>query len=51
MSRIRFYCVESPGRDGWYHPARKSQPFRNVGFVSVIIVSVLFAIGLPLVLL
>ncbi len=25
------------------------QPFRSVGFVSVIIVSVLFALGLPLV--
>ena len=27
------------------------QPFRSMGFVSVIIVSVLFALGLPLVLL
>ena len=27
------------------------QPFRSMGFVSVIIVSVLFAMGLPLVLL
>ena len=26
------------------------QPFRSMGFVSVIIVSVLFALGLPLVL-
>ncbi len=27
------------------------QPFRSMGFVSVVIVSVLFALGLPLVLL
>ena len=27
------------------------QPFRSMGFVSIIIVSVLFALGLPLVLL
>ena len=27
------------------------QPFRSMGFMSVIIVSVLFALGLPLVLL
>ena len=29
----------------------KRQPFRSMGFVSVIIVSVLYALGLPLVLL
>ena len=30
---------------------RIGQPFRSMGFVSVIIVSTLFALGLPLVLL
>ena len=29
----------------------QSEPFRSMGFVSVIIVSALFALGLPLVLL
>ena len=32
-------------------PTLERQPFRSMGFVSVIIVSVLFALGLPLVLL
>jgi len=36
------------GKDGG---SRRFQPFRSMGFVSVIIVSVLFALGLPLVLL
>jgi len=32
-------------------PLVERQPFRSMGFVSVIIVSALFALGLPLVLL
>ena len=41
--------------DLWQIPLRvtdvERQPFRSMGFVSVIIVSVPFALGLPLVLL
>ena len=36
---------------GWTADNDRRQPFRSMGFVSVIIVTMLFALGLPLVLL